>query len=136
MLFSATAEQVAQMAANAANAAKPMGMGFLHHNPDSQFTAGDFLEEAKSGRVSIDYLQGRMVKLNIEREESGQWYIVDKFISDYQSWCVKFPTPEALINSAVTPRSGIEFQEEDPAIAYAETAQELIRKVQECEAKG
>jgi hypothetical protein len=136
MLFNATAEQVAQMVANAVNAAKPMGMGLLRHNPDSQFTAADFLEEAKSGRISIDYLQGRMIKLHIFRKKSGPWFINDKFRSDYQSWCVKFPTPEALINSAVTPRSGIEFQEEDPAIAYAETAQELIRKVQECEAKG
>jgi hypothetical protein len=97
MKFKATNQQVKQIAANAINASKPMGMGFLHFQADNNFTADDI----EDGELYFDYVQGRMVKLRIRDLGNGEYEIADNPTSDYQSWCSTYPTTEALVNSVL-----------------------------------
>jgi len=97
MEFKATEEQVKQIAVNAVTASAPMGMGFLHHQPDQEFKPDDFKID-KFG-LSLDYVQGRMVKLSIGKTENGNWQIHGEPRSDYQSWIQKYSTNEELIKS-------------------------------------
>jgi hypothetical protein len=98
MKFKATDDQIKQVMALATNAARPMGMGFLHHDPAHDFHAADFAAAA-----GLDYVQGRMVKLwiNRDRAEPGVWTCPDtEPRSDYQSWRHKYPTWQALLAAA------------------------------------
>jgi len=99
MIFKATEEQVKQIAANAVNASKPMGMGFLHYT-NRVFTNKDFNID-KFG-LNLDYVQGRMVKLNIKHKGDNQWQIIHgEPTYDYQSWINKYPTNQDLVNSVL-----------------------------------
>jgi len=98
MRFKATEQQILQMAANAVNASKPMGMGFLHYQPNNQFKPEDFI--IKKNGLYLDYVQGRMVKLFIHKIEDNEWEVIGEPRCDYQSWCSKYPAYEDLINSA------------------------------------
>lgn len=98
MIFKATLAQVKQIAANAVNASTPRGMGILHYKADHEFTASDFndLPNPQTNRFSLDYVEGRMVKLWISRLDNDQWEIPpqpsETPTPDYQSWCWKYPT--------------------------------------------
>ena len=97
MKFKATEQQVKQIAANAINASKPMGMGIFHYNSGSVFTDLDIEDD----ELYFDYVEGRMVKLNIRDLGDGEYEIADNPTSDYQSWCRTYPTTEALVNSVL-----------------------------------
>lgn len=47
-----------------------------------------------------DYVFGRMMKLSIKVETDGVTFPDAKPRSDYQAWCVEYPTYEALIEAA------------------------------------
>lgn len=101
MKFIATPEQVAQIAANAVNASTPMGLGALHYNQQRQFVAGDFEPDARG--LYLDYVEGRMVKLYIRKDETlgNSWELAHEPRADYQSWAHKYPTNEALVASVI-----------------------------------
>ncbi len=97
MIFQATEQQLLTIAANAVNASKPKGMGFLLAT-DQVFQPSDFkLDDC--GGLSVDYVQGRMVKLTIRRS-GGTHSIPDVFRSDFQSFAHTYPTPQDLLKSA------------------------------------
>ena len=101
MKFTATEAQLKQIMANAHNAAAPVGMGMMQFIPGDK-TADDFELTGDPGRpVSMDYSQGRMVKLCIRMTESGAYSMGPIEPSpDYQSWCAEYPTNRALAESA------------------------------------
>lgn len=97
--FKAMPEQVSQMAANACQHSKAVGIGRLHFNPDTVFKAEHF-PVGLGAAINLDYVQGRMVKLNIWSEAEDVWKMRDKADPEYQSWCRKYPTARSLIESA------------------------------------
>ena len=100
MKITATEEQIKQIAANAVNAAEPMGLGFLHYTPKT-FEAKDF-ECGKDG-LFLDYVEGRMTKLYISRIGKNLWEFRDGAAQiDYQSWAEKYPTYLDLIESVIS----------------------------------
>ena len=106
MRFTATDEQVKQMAANAVNASLPMGMGHLHYEISRHFKATEF-SLSETDDMHLDYVGGRMVKLNIWRKGIEEWEVRDtKPTPDYQSWCRKYPTYDALLESVGAKVSG------------------------------
>lgn len=54
------------------NAAKPLGLGFLHHCPEH---AMDETEAAELLAVDtyFDYLEGRLMKVNLSGDELNTW---------------------------------------------------------------
>jgi len=99
MKFKATEEQIKQIAVNAVKASSAMGMGHFHFNGEQEFKPDDFKTD-KSG-LYLDYVQGRMVKLNISRAGEGEWEIHGEPRSDYQSWKSTYPTNDDLVNSVI-----------------------------------
>lgn len=107
---SLTGEQVAKRATWLAyEASEPVGMGFLQYRTDlTEDTLWDALEidvTTKDGVVTngvyIDYGYGRMMKYGITftlSEVKGRGVTVSP---DYQSWCKKYPTYDALIEAAI-----------------------------------
>ncbi len=103
MIFSATPEQVQQMACNAVNAASPVGMGALHFEAKT-YTPEELPEiDPKSG-IYLDYFHGRMTKLCIQPKGNGDWEINsprEEPNPEYQSWAHLYPTKLALVNSVL-----------------------------------
>lgn len=99
MIFKATENQIKQIAANAVMASKPVGLGFLHFDDEEKFSPENFLFDPRGG-MHLDYVGGRMVKLNIWREENGDWRMRDEISSEYESWIRKYPTVQDLVRSA------------------------------------
>ena len=98
--FKATGEQLAQVMTNAVNASKPMGMGFLHFDP-KEISVGEFMGKADpSNFTSIDYWQGRMVKIHAHKEQDGSFCFYGVPRSDYQSWSHKYSSYAELLASA------------------------------------
>lgn len=100
-----TDEQILQLAANAVNAASPMGMGFMHFQ-EKDYEPNDikpYINKRLDGdRLLIDYFEGHMTKLSLKQDGEGYWNFPDRDPrSDYQSWCVKYPTYQDLIDSVV-----------------------------------
>ena len=103
--FTATADQLLKIAANAVIASRPGGMGFLHFQDKfyvwqemEQYMRGDGTPDTPV--VSLDYVDGRMVKLTIfNAERPGEYYIRDNFRPDYQSFCGTYPRVRDLIGS-------------------------------------
>jgi hypothetical protein len=104
MKFKATTEQIAQVAANAVNAATAAGMGILHYDSAHKFTKEDFLHniERFGGYLDLDYVEGRMVKLYIHPSSPKGYYECreDDPKPDYQSWCHTYHTYADLLKSA------------------------------------
>ena len=100
MLFQATPDQVLQIAVNAVNASKPMGMGFLQFQ-EVEYKPEDLLPYLNDKGVYVDYFEGRMVKLWIWSVSQDLWEIPDNPTADYQSWVRVYPTSEELINSVL-----------------------------------
>lgn len=99
MKFKATKEQVQKLAVNAIEASSPFGMGLLHFNPNTKFNPQDI--KVTDEGVNLDYVEGRMVKLYISKEEGSKdiYEIRDNARSDYQSWVAKYPTVKDLVSS-------------------------------------
>jgi hypothetical protein len=109
MKFKATIDQIRVTAALAVNASRPFGMGMLHFQPkeykpeeiDLNFDQFGFTAGKKEGSVSLDYYEGRMVKLNITGLGNDTWECRSgKADPEYQSWARKYPTYEALLSAA------------------------------------
>jgi hypothetical protein len=107
MKFTATDKQAKQIVANAINASRPAGLGFLQYAPAKEFTADDVtIQSFQNGHrtISADYVGGRMVKLAMRSEQPGEWEITwpgETPRGDYQSWCRKYPTTAALVRSVI-----------------------------------
>lgn len=103
MQFTATDEQVKQMACNAINASEAVGMGVLHNRPGFEFKPDNivFINHGGQDCIDVDYAMGRMVKLSIHRVKDNIWEIRrgSSPRSDYQSWCYKYPSEFDLIAS-------------------------------------
>lgn len=101
MKFSATREQLLCLMANAVNASSPVGMGFLQFQ-NKVYSPADmesYVIDDKEIFTSLDYVDGRMVKLTIFKQE-GQYIIRDGFTADYQSFMCRYATVEDLVKSA------------------------------------
>ena len=96
MKFKATEDQVKQMAANAVNAAQPVGLGVLHFE-NKEYGPEQF--KIINGGLYLDYVAGRMTKLAIRNVGTDRWEIGGEPRVDYQSWAVKYPSNKALIES-------------------------------------
>ncbi|MEO1208554.1 MAG: hypothetical protein AAFX78_03345 [Cyanobacteria bacterium J06638_20] len=101
MKFEATSEQVQQIAANAVNASKPMGLGYMQYDESVVFPAQDFSPDS-NGSIYLDYVGGRMVKLNIRHLGDGLYEISDNISADYQSWIGEYATSQALVGSVIS----------------------------------
>ena len=98
MKFSATQEQISQIAANAVNASSPMGLGHLGFQSKT-YLPSEF--HVSDQGIYLDYVDGRMVKLIVYPSGNGQWEINDNISSDYQSWSIYYRTVEQLVRSVV-----------------------------------
>lgn len=97
--FMATDDQIKQIAANAVMASEPVGLGRVHYDPYRKYKPTEFKITPRG--LFLDYIGGRMVKLNIHRKtEKDMWEIDDRIDPEYQSWCDKYPTVLDLIESA------------------------------------
>lgn len=96
--FKASDTQVQLLMANAINASKPVGLGILQAT-DTVFAPDDF---DLGDYVSLDYVQGRMVKLQIERLDDDRWRLIAHAepSPQWQSWADKYPTYGLLLKSA------------------------------------
>ena len=98
--FKATKEELARVFATAVNASKSAGMGFIHYQ------SKDYAPEDFAGVQSVDYFDGRMVKLYPRSVEDGVYELRDpKYDANdmertYQSWGGTYPTALALIEAA------------------------------------
>jgi len=101
MTFAATDEQIQKMCVLAVQASSPMGMGFLHYRPGDHFKPEDF--PLSDHGVSLDYVEGRMVKLRMRRLGGAGthiWEAPNVISSAYESWIVTYPSYEALAKAA------------------------------------
>lgn len=96
MIIKATDDQVIEMAKLAIMNSIPMGMGFLHFR--SELKKEDINLEIINGEVYLDYVQGRMVKFWATKKEDG-WKFDDSINPEYQSWCSKYPSYQALFEA-------------------------------------
>jgi hypothetical protein len=101
MQFTATADQMYQIVANAITHSKAVGMGVYH------FQRRNYLPEdikntsiVKEDTVSVDYYAGRMVKISFRRVKDNTWDVLgDEAHPEYQSWCCRYETYRDLILS-------------------------------------
>lgn len=99
MLVKGTTAQILKMAANAVNAAIPVGLGFLQVT-SKKYTPLDFSLNDDMA-LDLDYVDGRMTKLYISSVGADKWKLSDREPSPaYQSWCATYPTYAALAKSA------------------------------------
>ncbi len=84
------------------NASKTTGLGMLHFKPGpmSPETHNSLAGQAVSGRISLDYVEGRMVKLILYVTKDSVEYSDSVPSPDYQSWATTYPTCEALVKAA------------------------------------
>ena len=73
--FRATDGQVSEIAALAVEAAKPLGIGHLHHKEGTKYEGDEFpvTEQYGSRCIHLDYIDGRAVKLSMWMKEPGVW---------------------------------------------------------------
>lgn len=88
----------------------PFGMGVLRDNPGAGedqvwanvVTSGDYAcSQNKPGDVHADYVFGRMMKLSVKWGDDFVEVPTYAPTRDYQAWCHKYPTYEALAQAAV-----------------------------------
>lgn len=96
MLIKANESQVAMMLYNAVKASKHVGMGKLHSHlpvpkPEQFKPAGSY--------VSLDYVVGRMVKIQGRKVATDTWEFRDLVDPEYQSWITTYPSFEKLAKS-------------------------------------
>lgn len=104
MEITATEEQIKKIAAAAAQASSPVGMGLLHFNPDFKFQPEQFNFVHLDGKkfLDLDYVQGRCVKITIKQVDGDRWNISgDQPRADYQTWCTTYKTNADLVASVI-----------------------------------
>lgn len=108
MMVKATKEQISQICANAVNASKVVGIGAFLFQERHEFKWDDF-EKVDHG-VYLDYIEGRMVKLDIINIDENIWEFRNfkrEPNIEYQSWAIKYPTFKDLVLSVL----GVEILE-------------------------
>jgi hypothetical protein len=107
IIFKATDKQLMQLCANAVNASKPIGLGKLHYIKDHVFKPEDFkddvmnLQDGLVKRLELDYVEGRMVKLQIHyTRNKGEYMTLNNVQEDFQSWYKTYPTALELLQGA------------------------------------
>jgi hypothetical protein len=106
MHFTATEEQILQAAADATNASVPMGLGWTNAT-NRTFQPSDF--QIHDNSLHLDYVEGRMVKLHVQKLSDTKWKSRFDCDSEYQSWANTYPTHKHLFqNAGIT-----DFQAED-----------------------
>ena len=95
------------------NASQVMGMGIFMDRGDqtedevweSAVGRHDYPGRPSDGynRVYCDYVNGRMMKLDVRWDDLGVYMPSDDHTPrlDYQSWCGTYPTYSALVDEAV-----------------------------------
>ena len=101
MIFTATEQEVKEIALNAILASKVVGMGIYQgrHFQGVPLSVDDI--ELDEEEIYIDYFRGRMVKLCINKKGDDTWEIRDSVDIDYQSWGEEYPTVQDLVYSVV-----------------------------------
>jgi len=104
-----TQEEFEQLILNVLNASVPVGMGFLSYQAreyDMAYLKKNFEDAFEEivkidWQISFDYFEGRMVKTGFVKEWPGKYYITrsDPLDVEYQSWALKYPTIQDLLNS-------------------------------------
>lgn len=99
-VFNASDDQLAKIMVNAINASLPAGMGFMHFRP-GEISVEDFRKVATgSNFTSVDYFQGRMVKLYAFKRPDGSYQFRGTPDVEYQSWARKYSSYSELLDSA------------------------------------
>lgn len=104
--FKATMEQFKEFVAAVVNASIPMGLGIFQYNPSVTFKPDDIEIDFQLGSYRIDYFQGRMVKLWVDKDEDH--FVLIYSGEDYQSWLREYPDPTDLMKQL-----GIEIVEDE-----------------------
>ncbi len=92
-------------------AGRPQGMGVFRDNPgankeavwDQAYNMKDYSGRPSSLRndLNADYVFGRMLKLSVQRDNATTLQYSDSEPrADYQSWCGKYKTYDALFDAA------------------------------------
>ena len=106
--FKATNEALLEIACKAINASHPRGMGIIHY-VDKKYFWNDVRRVVSDSGVHIDYFDGRMVKLCIEKPIDCDYYqVIDELDTEYQSFGYKY----ASMTSLLTEVDGVEIQNE------------------------
>ena len=94
----------------------PLGMGFLQNYPNATkedvwnnvVNAGDYPGKAwnKEDNPYADYVFGRRMKFGLSIKSDGVDIFERSLRSDYQSWCVTYPTIKDLVDKAVDNENG------------------------------
>lgn len=113
--FFATEDDVYKICTNAINASKPVGLGKVHYK-EKVYTFDEVKEKLttnhtdnlKGAWLYIDYFDGRMVKLTVNRhyEDVGWSFSGSNPNPDYQSWADTYPTYHDLFCSVFKGESG------------------------------
>ena len=83
----------------------PIGLGVLHYTED--LTEDDIWQSVsfdgkRVDRPAADYVSGRMMKMWLENKDGEvSWGPAAKPDPEYQSWCRRHPTYEALREAAI-----------------------------------
>ena len=88
----------------------PFGMGVLQNKPaatkddvwNNVATSGDYVggPHTRPNEVYGDYVFGRMVKLSLTFDTDTIAWNDRKLDPEYQAWCIKYPTYQALFDAA------------------------------------
>lgn len=108
MIVSADEKVAVRAAMLAIAASEHMGLGYLHPNAEDNPSEETVRAECLSPRgISIDYYNGRMVKLYLTRTKEG-YFDAPKVPAniDYQSWVRTYPTYEHLFAEALSQIKG------------------------------
>jgi len=97
IIFKADETQIKQLVGNVVNASIPVGMGFIHFDP--ALINVDQLRLDWEKDIHLDYVQGRMVKLNLKYLQDDFWQHTGFLDSEYQSWMAKYPTIPKLLDT-------------------------------------
>lgn len=93
----------------------PLGMGILQDRPGAtkdevwacvydkfDYPGGNTVGRTnKPGDVYGDYVFGRMMKLGLKWDAAGVEFTDGPPRPDYQGWCARYPTTEALVRAAI-----------------------------------
>lgn len=96
MIVEMTKDEIANVMCCAINASIPMGLGRLHYK-NKKYTPEDVKFLIDKDFYSLDYFDGRMVKLYIDKVGNNKFNISDRTNPEYQSWAIKYPTVEQLV---------------------------------------
>ena len=110
MNFTATEQQIKEIALKAILASKVIGMGVIQFK-NAPLTLEDI--ELDDEGLYIDYFRGRMVKLGINKEGDNIWEIGDSVDVEYQSWGETYPTSKDLVSSVIKKEEYNKVEESD-----------------------